>query len=92
MTRAEALTLLNEHDRDEVIRLPARERPLIRLALATVGQWRTAAGLGGGGRIALDMTAVDAVARWLGILPAPDLLDGLTIIETEALRLQEARR
>lgn len=91
MSRTDALALLKEDGADDAIRLPARERPLIRLVLATVGQWRIVAGLGGGGRVAFDMTAVDVVARWLGIQPSPQLFEGLSVIEREALRLQDAK-
>ena len=92
MSRNEALALANDNDGpDQPIRLPARERPLIRLALATVGQWRIVAGFGGAARVALDLTAVDVAARWLGIAPGPALFEGLAIIEREALRLEAAR-
>lgn len=74
-------------DVDAVI-LPASERPLIRLALATAGQWRMAGGGMAAMRpVALDMTAVDVIARWLGIAPDARLFDGLAIIEREALKL-----
>lgn len=89
MTRAEALaqarTLAGQTPGG--VRLPASERPLVRLALATVGQWRMVAGKKGVHRIAFDMTGVDVTARWLGITPDARLLDGLTIIEREALKL-----
>lgn len=77
-----------------LVRLPEREQPLIRLILACAGQWRMAqAGLAGMRPFALDMNAVDAIARnWLGITPNPDLLDGLAIVEREALRLMRTDR
>ncbi|UFS63844.1 hypothetical protein LO749_06535 [Paracoccus denitrificans] len=73
---------------DESLTLPASERRLIRLVLAVAGQWR----MGGGGLavmrpIALDMTAVDVTARWLGIAPDARLFEGLAIVEREALKL-----
>lgn len=75
--------------RDDV-HLPAAMRPLIRLVLATVGQWRMA----GGGMaplrpVALDLTAVDVAGRWLGITPGPDMLADLQVIEAEALKAME---
>lgn len=93
MTRTEAIALARGEEGAETdVRLPARERPLIRLALATVGQWRIAAGgMGPVMRLALDMTAVDTVARWLGIAPSSDLFEGLSIIEREALKLEAKR-
>lgn len=81
-----AKTMLGQ-DEQQVI-LPESERDTIRLALATAGQWRTAPmGLGGSRPIALDLTAVDVAARWLGITPSPRLFDGLTIMEREALKV-----
>lgn len=91
MDRKDALDLLKEEGADHPIRLPTRERPLIRLALATVGQWRIAVGLGAAARLAFDMTAVDVTARWLGITPTPALFDGLSVIEREALKIEAAR-
>lgn len=73
--------------------LPETDRALIRLVLAVSGQWR----MGGGGMgpmrpIAFDMVAVDVTARWLGITPGAHLLDGLGIIEREALKLMRTDR
>lgn len=73
---------------DATVVLPETERPMIRLALAVAGQWRmVGGGLGGSRPVALDMTAVDATARWIGITPSPHLFDGLAIIEREALKI-----
>lgn len=72
------------------IRLPLRERDLIRLALATVGKWRTLAHWSG--RIKLlgfDLSEIDVAARWMGITPDARLLDGIGIIERAALKLLE---
>lgn len=75
------------------ITLPVSERPTIRLALAVSGQWRLApCGLGGSRPVALDMTAVDVTARWLGITPGPHLFEGLAIIEREALKIMRSRQ
>ena len=72
---------------ERIIILPVSERDTIRLALASAGQWRMApSGLGGARPIALDMTAVDVTARWLGIQPSAHLFDGLAIMEREALK------
>lgn len=82
MTGADDLTII----------LPVSERPTIRLAIAVSGQWRLApAGLGGSRPVALDMTAVDVTARWLGITPGPHLFEGLAIIEREALKTMRSR-
>lgn len=72
----------------ETLILPESDRPLIRLALASSGQWRMAGiGLGATKPVSLDLTAVDTAARWLGITPSARLLDGLAILEREALKL-----
>jgi|GEM_PF-1745776 hypothetical protein len=74
-------------DQEGTVILPESERLTIRLALATAGQWRMAPyGLGGSRPVALDLTAVDAAARWLGIAPSRHLFDGLAILEREALK------
>lgn len=74
------------------IRLPLSEHPTIRLALAVAGQWRMVPmGLGGARPVAFDMSAVDATARWLGISPSAYVLDGLALIEREALKLMRPR-
>lgn len=90
MSRKEAVASAREMmglEADSVI-LPASERPLIRLILAVAGQWRMGTvGLGGMRPIAFDMVAVDVTARWLGITPDARLLEGLAIIEREALKL-----
>lgn len=73
---------------EDAIVLPMSERPLIRLVLASAGQWRMGpAGLGGMRPIAIDLVAADVAARWLGITPDARLFDGLAIIEREALKL-----
>lgn len=70
------------------ITLPRSEHATIRLAIATTGQWRTVSfGMAGARPVALDMTAVDVTARWLGITPSPHLFEGLAIIEREALKV-----
>lgn len=80
-----AKAMLGEDDRTIV--LPSSERATIRLALATAGQWRIAPfGLGGSRPVALDLSAVDVAARWLGIQPSAHLFDGLAILEREALK------
>lgn len=78
---------------DTEIVLPESERDTIRLALATAGQWRFAPfGLGGARPVALDLTAIDAAARWLGITPSPRLFEGLAIMEREALKTMRTPR
>lgn len=78
---------------DVTIVLPVSERPTIQLALAVTGQWRMVPqGLGGSRPVALDMTAVDVTARWLGITPGPHLFEGLAIIEREALKTMRSRQ
>lgn len=89
LTRQQAVTTARRMMglEDQVITLPSAERPLIRLVLASAGQWRMGpAGLGGMRPIALDLVAVDVAARWLGITPDARLFDGLAIIEREALK------
>ncbi|MCL4065929.1 DUF1799 domain-containing protein [Pseudomonas sp. GX19020] len=72
---------------EQTIVLPVSERETIRLALASAGQWRTAPyGLGGSRPIALDLTAVDVAAKWLGIQPSAHIFDGIAIMEREALK------
>lgn len=69
-------------------RLPGSMRDIVRLAGATTAQWRIAGGgMGADVPIGFDMTAVDVVARWLGIEASPRLLDDLAVIEREALEL-----
>ncbi|MDO5648865.1 hypothetical protein [Paracoccus sp. (in: a-proteobacteria)] len=73
------------------VSLPAKLRPVIRLAMAMIGQWR----LAGGGMmparpVAFDLHALDVAARWLELTPSPKLLRQMQIIEAEALRLMEA--
>lgn len=83
------LTDLGERPR---LTLPASLRPVIQLALATVGQWRTAsADLVGTVPVALDLTALDVAARWLGLTPSPDLFDDIRTIEAEALHLMRTK-
>lgn len=72
------------------LELPRSEYPLIRLVLASAGQWRIAPqGLGGARPVSLDLVAVDVAARWLGITPDARLFEGLSIIEREALKLMK---
>lgn len=71
--------------------LPQAMRPLIDLVIAVMGQWR----MGGGGMaplrpVALDLVAVDAAARWIGIPPTAALLRDLRVIEHEALALMRS--
>lgn len=68
--------------------LPADMRDIVDLAVASAGQWRMA----GGGfaplrPVALDLAAVDAAARWLGLAPSRRLLADLRVIEEEALAI-----
>lgn len=72
---------------DDLI-LPESERPLIELALETVGKWRVTSGL----KVILlgfDLGEIDVAARWMGIRPDARLLAGLNIIERAALRALE---
>ncbi|KAA8606815.1 hypothetical protein [Salipiger aestuarii] len=72
------------------IRLPVRERDTIRLALATVGKWRTLAHWSGRVKLlGFDLSEIDVAARWMGISPDARLLDGIGIIERAALKLLE---
>ena len=72
----------------------------VRLFTAALGQWRTSLAVATTpagpvfrtARTALDMTAVDVVARWLGLTPSPDLLTDLRVMEVEALSILEDRR
>ncbi|ANT39917.1 hypothetical protein RGUI_0844 [Rhodovulum sp. P5] len=77
---------MQQDDAPAPLRLPASERPLIELALATVRCWIWVAGLGGMHRVGLDLVQVEVVARWRGIVPDARLLDGLQIIERAVLR------
>ncbi len=78
---------------ETTVELPSSERPLIRLILASAGQWRIAPqGLGGSRPVSLDLVAVDVAARWLGISPDAHLFNGLAIIEREALKLMKETR
>lgn len=63
--------------------IPASLAPLIRLFAAVATQWRVA-GMAGE-PIGLDLVAVDVAARWLGLTPSPDLLDGIAVMEAAAL-------
>ncbi|MFE3838889.1 hypothetical protein [Pseudogemmobacter sonorensis] len=78
---------------EQTVILPVSERDTIRLALASAGQWRIAPyGLGGARPVALDLTAVDVAARWLGIQPSTHIFDGLAIMEREALKTMRRSR
>lgn len=80
-------------DEPEKILLPKSERPLIRLLGAIHNRWQRApAGLAGLVPVAFDLAAADVAARWLGIEPDARLLDGLSIIEREALKLMRTER
>lgn len=68
---------------EEKMVLPADCEGALRLFDAVRGQWRTA-GMAGV-RHALDLTAVDIAARWLGIEPSPRLLADIGIMEGAAL-------
>ena len=77
----------------EMVMLPLTDRPLIRLVGAVHHRWqRVSVGLGRTVPVAFDLPAVDVAARWLGITPDARLLDGLTIIEREALKLMRTER
>ncbi|MBB96924.1 MAG: hypothetical protein CML68_20295 [Rhodobacteraceae bacterium] len=74
------------------LRLPDSERDVIDLALATVGKWRVAVGWTGQIRpLGFDLAQVDVAARWLGITPDPELLDGMGMIERAALKVMNAK-
>lgn len=92
MSRAEAMTAARQMTGDEAdgteILLPARDQPLIRLALAVQHRWlRASAGMGASVPVALDLVAADVAARWLGITPDARLLTDLTTLEREGLKL-----
>ncbi|WP_313352640.1 hypothetical protein [Paracoccus sp. (in: a-proteobacteria)] len=91
MTRPEAVTMARKMvDGDEAgeIILPVSDHSLIRLAVACAQRWqRATVGFGRSIAVAFDLPAVDVAARWLGITPDARLLDGLTILEREALKL-----
>lgn len=94
-SRAQAMAIaremLGEDDAGPLV-LPVSERDTIRLALQVSGQWRMMqTGLGGSRPVAIDRVAIDAAARWLHITPRPEIIEGLTIIEREALRLMRQR-
>ncbi|QFQ88269.1 hypothetical protein F8A10_12185 [Paracoccus kondratievae] len=96
MTRPEAMTMartmVGEGEVSNVL-LPASDHDLIRLILASNNRWlRASAGLGPSIPIGLDLPAVDVTARWLGINPDARLLDGLMILEREALKLMRTER
>lgn len=96
MTRPEAVTMarkmVGEDEADEIL-LPSAEHPLIRLAVACHGRWQhVTVGLGRSIAVAFDLPAIDVAARWLGITPDARLLDGLTILEREALKLMRTER
>ncbi len=77
----------------EAMLLPAAERPLIRLIGASHNRWhRVSVGLGQSVPTGFDLQAADVAARWLGITPDARLMDGLTIIEREALKLMRTER
>ncbi len=94
-SRAQAMAIAREMMGEEEaapLILPLSERDTIRLALQVTGQWRMMqTGLGGSRPVALDIVAIDAAARWLRITPRPHVLEGLSIIEREALRLMRPR-
>lgn len=97
MTRDQAMVAARQmaglDEQAEGLRLPATDMPLIRLALACRRQWRVEVhGLGQSLPVALDLVAVDVAAKWLGITPDAHLLDGLSILEREALKLKWAQR
>ncbi|MBN7785134.1 hypothetical protein JYP51_09400 [Ponticoccus gilvus] len=84
-----AVRMAGEEDPRGLV-LPEHERDLVRLALATVGKWRTAPrGLGGARLLGFDLAEIDVAARWMGITPDARLLDGIGIIERAALKLLE---
>lgn len=81
----------DDEDGGEIL-LPQSELPLIRLLLAARGQWRMAGGgMAGSFRVAFDLGAVDVAARWLGLMPSPAMLRGLSIVESEALKLMRSQ-
>lgn len=87
-----ARVMVGEEAEVEIV-LPTSEYALIRLAIASNNRWlRASAGLGPSIPIGLDLPAVDVTARWLSITPDARLLDGLTIIEREALKLMRTER
>lgn len=93
--RAAAAKMLREDDEDgdEQLCLPRSELPLIRLIMAVRHQWRLAGGgMAGSFPVAFDLPAVDVAARWLGLTPDARLMDGLSIIEAEALKLMRNQR
>ncbi len=84
--------MVGQDDRGEIL-LPHIELPLIRLALAIQHRWQRApAGLVASVPTALDLNAADIAARWLGIAPDAWLMNGLTILEREALKLMRAKQ
>lgn len=88
-SKDEALALARQMQgpsEDAVLRLPLSERPLIELALATVGRWRWIVGIGGAQRVGFDLGEVEVAARWMGLTPDVRLFEGLWIIERAVLR------
>lgn len=87
-----ARQMAGEEEVGEIL-LPRADQPLIRLAVASHNRWQRApVGLGGSVPVALDLPAVDVAARWLGIIPDARLMNGLTILEHEALKLMRTER
>lgn len=87
-----ARKMVGENEVGEIL-LPLADQPLIRLALASHNRWQRApAGLGASVPVAFDLPAVDIAARWLGIAPDARLMNGLTILEREALKLMRTER
>ncbi len=85
--------MLGGEAEDEFLQLPSAERPLIQLVLTCHNRWqRVGAGMGGSLPVAFDLPAVDVAARWMGIIPDARLMNGLTIIEREALKLMRTER
>ncbi|TRD18348.1 DUF1799 domain-containing protein [Palleronia caenipelagi] len=92
MGEEEIAAMIAELHPDTPLELPALFRPAITLITALSGQWRMAGGgLGPLRPVALDLTALDVAARWLGIAPSPRLLSEIRILEAEALRQMRDR-
>lgn len=88
-----ARQMLGHDEEADDILLPDREIGLIRIVLAVQHRWqRVPVGMGASTPVAIDLVAADVAARWLGIIPDARLLNGLTILEREALKIMRAER
>ena len=79
-------------DEKQIIRLPVNERPVIRLAMATVGKWRVAVHWNGKVKLlGFDLGEIDVARRWLRIRKDAHLLEGIGIIERAALKVLDVK-